>query len=161
STLSMLSDDAGLANVACRQQIDGCKTKDELRAIPAQLATTIADKLAATQRQIQAHLGDQTLRAAREIEEAALQSLRERYQLLHEVTRTTATPIRLEANVSLAVHTADLPAQFEQAVRTFDRTRIGFGVGGAAAGAAAGTLLLPGLGSAAGALVGAFATFAR
>jgi hypothetical protein len=49
----------------------------------------------------------------------------------------------------------------EQAVRSFDRGRIGFGAGGAVAGAATGTLLLPGIGTAAGALAGGLLTFAR
>jgi hypothetical protein len=46
-------------------------------------------------------------------------------------------------------------------VRSFQRSRVGFGVGGSLAGATAGTLILPGLGTAAGAIVGGLLSFAR
>jgi GTP-binding protein EngB required for normal cell division len=161
SALSVLAEHAGLARVDCRQQVAACKTKDELRARAPQLATTIADKLARACREVQTHLDEQTLRAAREVVEAGFHSLRERYDLLHEVTRTSEIPIRLEVELGPPAQKVDLPVVFEQTLRSFHLTRVGFGLGGAAAGAVAGTLFLPGIGSAAGALVGAMASFAK
>jgi hypothetical protein len=161
STLTVLTDHAGLAKVDCRQQITACKTKDELRVCAPQLATTMAEKLAFACQQAKTELAEQTLRAAREVEEAGFQALRKRYDLLHDVTRTSDIPIRLEIELSPPAPKVDLPALFDHTMRSYDRTRVGFGLGGAAAGAAAGTLFLPGLGSAAGAVVGALASFAK
>ena len=63
--------------------------------------------------------------------------------------------------VSAALPSPDVARAIENAVRSFHRTRVGFGAGGAVAGATAGTLVFPGLGTAAGALAGGLLSFAR
>jgi Dynamin family len=161
SALRVLSDNAGLARVDCRQQIAGAATKQDLGPRAPGVGAAILEKLGGACEQVEAHLDEQTDRAAHDIEATAFQSLKERYQLLHEVTRTLAVPIHLEVKLVRPSRNPDLSPIFDQAVRSFDQLRIGFGLGGAAAGAAAGTLLRPGIGSAAGALVGAFASFAK
>jgi GTP-binding protein EngB required for normal cell division len=161
SARQVLTDNARLANVDCHQRIAACATKHELRARAPELGAAILDKLSHACEQVEAHLDEQTNRAARDIEAAAFQSLRERYHLLHDVTRSSVIPIRLDAKLIRPSKDPDLAPAFDKMVRTFDQTRVGFGLGGAAAGAAAGTLILPGIGSAAGALVGACATFAK
>jgi GTP-binding protein EngB required for normal cell division len=159
--LDVMRGSAGLARVQCAQRIAACTTKEELRALAPQLTSAIVEALSRGREEVRAHLDVQADRAVRDIEVGAFQALRERYQLLHEVTRVSTSPTHVEAAIAEPGKTPDLAPAVDQAVRSFDRLRVGFGVGGAAAGAAVGTLILPGIGSAAGALFGALATFAR
>ena len=135
--------------------------QQDLLARAPDIAAAIVRKLSEACEQVDSHLDEQTNRAARDVEGAAFQSLKERYKLLHDVTRTVPAPIRLEARMVRPDRNPDLTPVFDKTVRTFNQKRIGFGLGGAAAGAAAGTSNLPGIGSAAGAILGACATFAK
>jgi hypothetical protein len=88
-------------------------------------------------------------------------TLRERYQLLHEVEPSTAASSRVDARLDGPLPSPDVARAIESAVRSFHTMRVGFGAGGAVAGATAGTLVFPGIGTAVGAVAGGFFSFAR
>jgi hypothetical protein len=100
-------------------------------------------------------------RRAQEIETNVLQALRERYYILHQITRPPDLRVVVDAPLASPNAAADLAPKLDGALRSFDRFRVGFGVGGAALGAGVGTLVLPGIGSVAGAMVGGLFAFAK
>ncbi len=161
STRDALHERIGLARVACAQQIAACKTRQELREVVPQLLEAILEGVARARHEIQRQLDTHAEREVRLIEAQAFQALRERYQLLHDVTREAVLPVHIELPIEEQADAGPLGSKVDGAVKSFERLRVGFGVGGAAAGAAVGTLILPGLGTGAGALVGALAAFAK
>jgi hypothetical protein len=156
-----LADQARLMRVECAQLVGACNTKDELRALPPQLWQAIARGLSVARQAVRTELDTQAGAALRQLEGGGIGALRERYQLLHELDPQATGPLHVEAELDGPLPSVELAPLVEQAVRSYDRFRIGFGAGGAVAGATAGTLLLPGIGTAAGAITGGLLTFAR
>src|SRR6185503_11092419 len=78
-----------------------------------------------------------------------------------EITRSTDLRVAVDAPLAPPATPPHLAPKLDDVVRSFDRFRVGFGMGGAAFGAGVGTLVLPGMGSLAGALLGGLATFAK
>jgi hypothetical protein len=156
-----LADHTGVIRVECAALVAKCNTKDDLRALPPHLWQVIAKGLSLARQAVRAELDAQAGASLRQLESSVIGALRERYQLLHELDPQAGAPLRVEAALDGPLTSVELAPLVERAVRSFDQFRIGFGAGGAVAGATAGTLLLPGLGTAAGALAGGLLTFAR
>ena len=156
-----LRQNADLVRTECRTKIAACTTKHDLSALAPGLAETTVKGLTAARDQATSHLEAEADRVAQDTERGVLQALRERYYILHQITR----PPDLRAVIDLPLAEPHAPRELapklDLAMRSFDRFRVGFGLGGAALGAGVGTLILPGLGSVAGALVGGLATFAK
>jgi hypothetical protein len=159
--LAVLREGADLVRVECAQRIAACKNKEELRAAIPELRTCMTKGLATAREGARVELERDADRAVRELETRTLQALRERYQLLHEVTRESKRPLRIDATLPDPKEPTELAARIDAAIGSFYRFRAGFGAGGAAMGAVIGTKILPGIGTAAGALVGGFFTFGR
>jgi hypothetical protein len=97
-------------------------------------------------------------RASETLQEWFLQEIHARYQVTRRIEEGDA-PV---AVVGEALDVAPLGrAPLESAVDRFERGRVGLGLGGVAAGAAVGTIIVPGIGTAIGAFVGVLAGFLR
>jgi hypothetical protein len=159
--VSVLRENTDLARVECRTKIAACKTKADLSQLAAQLAEMMTSRLALARDVVRSHFDAQADRGTQDLERNVLQALRERYYILHEVKRPADLRVVVDAPLVKPAPPAHLATHFEGIVRSFDRVRMGFGIGGAILGAALGTLILPGIGSLVGALLGGLATFAR
>jgi hypothetical protein len=94
------------------------------------------------------------------IESWALEEMQARYQLVRKLGAEVLAPLASElTRGDLALGPRSAPA--EGALDAFERQRVGYGLGGVAAGAALGTLVLPGVGTAIGAFLGVFAGFLK
>jgi hypothetical protein len=161
SAKKTLADEARLIRVECAQLVGACNTKEALRALPPQLWQAIARGLSVARQAVRADLDAQAGAALRQLEAGVIGALRERYQLLHELDPQAKGTLHVEAALDGPLPSVELAPLVEGAVRSYDRFRIGLGAGGAVAGATAGTLILPGIGTAAGAITGGLLTFAR
>jgi RNA polymerase-binding transcription factor DksA len=159
--VSVLRENTDLARVECRTKIAACKTKADLSQLAAQLAEMMTSRLALARDVVRSHFDAQADRGTQDLERNVLQALRVRYYILHEVKRPADLRVVVDAPLVKPAPPAHLATHFEGIVRSFDRVRMGFGIGGAILGAALGTLILPGIGSLVGALLGGLATFAR
>jgi GTP-binding protein EngB required for normal cell division len=157
---SALKANTDLARVACKTKIAACTTRSELRGLAPELDAVIVTALTLALDEVRSELATRGDRAVQELEKSVLQALRERYYILHEVTRSIDVGV-VDAPLGRAAPPAELAAKLDHAVASFDRVRLGFGAGGAALGAGLGTLVMPGIGSLAGALMGGLATFAK
>jgi hypothetical protein len=161
SAASVLNENAGLARAECKTKIASCATKDDLRALVPELAEMSTRTMAAAAGVVRMHLDAKADRSVRDIEQGVFQALKERYYILHQITRPADLRVGVAAELPSLAGRADLAPQLDEAMRAFDRQRWGFGIGGAVAGAGMGTLVLPGIGSLAGALVGGLLTLAK
>ena len=157
----VLKENADVVRVECKAKIAACKSKGDLRALAPELSEIVRRGMSLTGDAVKSHLDAQADRAVGDLETSAFQALRERYQLLHEIGRPADVRVLVHTQLTVPDSAGPLAAKLSDAVRSFDRSRLGFGAGGVALGAGLGTLVLPGVGSLAGALVGGLATFAR
>jgi hypothetical protein len=156
-----LREKADLVRVDCKAKIAACASKDELCALAPKLAEVMVKGMGAARDETNTYLEAEADRSAQDIEQKALQALRERYYILHQITRPPDLRVVVDTRLTGPNVSADLSPKLEESVRSFDRSRLGLGVGGAALGAGVGTLILPGIGSLAGALIGGLATFVK
>ena len=156
-----LAEQARLVRVECAQLIAARKTKDELRAVSPSLTEAISRGFSLAREIARAEMNTQAEVSLRQLESGVIVALRKRYNLLHEVDSRSGVPLNVDISLDGALPVAEFAPLVDGVVRSHDRLRVGFGTGGALAGAAAGTLALPGIGTAAGAIAGALLTFAR
>ena len=162
SAALLVRENADLARVECRTKIAACTTKADLQKLAPQLAEVLARTVTVARGCMRSHVsaqagsgsfGDREERAPGAARSATTSCIRSRDR------RTCASSI--DAPLARPNAPDDLAPKLDGAMRSFDRFRVGFGVGGALLGAGMGTLVLPGIGSLAGALVGGLATFAK
>ena len=161
SAAAAFRQNAELVRVECRTKIAACTTKDDLRALAPQLSEVMVKGLRVARDGARSYFEAEADRGVQEIERGVLQSLRERYYILHQITGPPDLRVVIDVPLAQPNGPSDLAPKLDDAMRSFDRFRVGFGVGGAAIGAGVGTLILPGIGSLAGALVGGLAMFAK
>jgi hypothetical protein len=159
--VSVLRENADLARVECRTKIAACNTKADLGELAVQLAEMMIGRFTLARDVVRSHFDAQADRGTQNLERNVLQALRERYYILHEVKRPEDLRVVVDAPLALPVPPAQLATNLRGILRSFDRGRVGFGIGGAVLGAVLGTLFLPGIGSLVGALLGGLATFAK
>jgi hypothetical protein len=160
SALKALQGAIGVVRVGCAARIEACKSRDALRAVVPQLEQLLAEGCGQMQQELSRHVAAQAEAGVRKIEANVFESLRKRYEIAHQVTRASNPSLHFEADPTSTGGAALAPG-VDRAVRTYTNLRVGLGAGGAVAGAAVGTLIMPGLGTAAGAAIGALLTFAR
>lgn len=139
--------------VACtdRSSVEAC-----VRGINGSAPARIGDLLERTTDHVARDLQNTT----EAIESWALEEMQARYQLVRRLGAECLTPLASELtreDLDLGPHSAPV----EGALDAFEKQRVGYGLGGVAAGAALGTLVLPGIGTAIGAFLGVFAGFLK
>src|SRR5262249_5251601 len=162
SARDVLRDSLALVRAHCAERIDACSRRAELKSVMPSVEQVLRDGFEKTRAEMHAHLATHAERSAVAIEQHIFEELRRRYELVHDVTRTSGVALELDAldAAALANVSTELSGVADRAVKSFVGKRVGFGLGGAAAGAAIGTAIVPILGTAIGAAVGALFTFA-
>ena len=161
SAAQVLRENAALVRTECQSKIGACASKSALYKLAPELTDVVSKGFARARDAAGVYCAVESDRRLQEIEKGVFQALRERYYILHQITRPSDAPVVARAPIALPIGPSDVAAKVEEAVRSFDRFRVGYGVGGAVLGAGLGTLVLPGLGSLAGAVMGGLATFAK
>ena len=137
------------------QQIESCTSRSELDTRIAALNETagrrIADALEQTAEIVARELYDVT----ETLEVWAFEEIRTHYRLFQRLGAEALAPIASE----LTREDLELGSMqpFEAALETFEKQRVGYGLGGVAGGALIGTLIAPGIGTAVGAVIGVLA----
>jgi hypothetical protein len=158
---SVLRENAELTRLECAAKITGCETTGDLRRLARELGAMMTRGLTSARDKARARLDEASDQSAQGLERNVLQALKERYYILHQITRPPEQRVVVDAPLVHLAPAGDLAAKLDIAIRSFDRYRLIFGVAGAVLGGAVGTLIWPGIGSLAGALVGSLATFAK
>jgi len=161
SAARVVRENADLIRTECKSKITACTTKSALQKLAPELAVVVARGIGQARDAASSHCVAEADRRLMEIEKGVFQALRERYYILHQISHPPDLPVAASARIAVPGAPSDLAPKLDDLVRSFDRFRVGYGVGGAAVGAGVGTLILPGLGSLAGALIGGLATFAK
>jgi hypothetical protein len=159
SALEHLRRGLELVRAESAQRISASSTQG-LRALVPELEQAVQRALLQVQEELFAQIDADSDRFLRGIEADVFTALRQRYTLAHDVTRASASELRIDHGPA-AVFPVELGPVVEREIRSFRNVRIGLGSAGAATGAAVGTVVMPGLGTAAGALIGALLSFAK
>jgi hypothetical protein len=157
-----LRDGFRLLERLCEQTLDAPAKKRDWVERASALATELSLGAATAHGDARLALEAGIHRGVTSIEPALFQSLRSRYQLLHEVSSTASASPRLGASTHAAPSFAGCVPEARAAVKRFTQARYALGVTGALAGAAGGITLHPWLGPlVGGALGGLTALFHR
>jgi GTP-binding protein EngB required for normal cell division len=160
SGAGVVRDGIRVLGAECAALIDDASNPKELAAIVPRVAQAIGIGLSRIRDEAREQLTKQADREVSEIEVDAYGTLRERYDLIHEVTRAPGVQLSLAAIASAPeAPSGDLAREIAEKVRAASRRRLGVGLAGAISGAALGTLIRPGWGTAAGALLGLLTNF--
>jgi GTP-binding protein EngB required for normal cell division len=160
SGASVVQDGMRVLGAECAALIDEASDPKELAAIVPRVAQALGMGLSRIREEAREQLTKQADREVSEIEVEAYGTLRERYDLIHEVTRAPGVQLSLAVIASPPeAPSGDLALEIAEKVRTVNRRRLGVGLAGAMSGAALGSLIHPGWGTAAGALLGLLTNF--
>ncbi len=141
-------------------RIQAGTSKDEVKGIIAQLGEQGQRDLGGVVNQVQSAVGRASGQAIRDLEAPLLEELSERYRIVQGM-KGSGKAVRLEGvgSSTADAHAVNIQAGVSKAVSDFEADQFTFGAGGAAAGAAIGTLFFPGIGTVVGAAIGALAGF--
>jgi len=144
------------------EAIRTCSSKDEVKATVAALGEQGQDVVASIMQSVGHGVTEWSAASIKQLEGALLEELRERYRIVQQMTGSgmTVTLGGVRPGAA-ATQVTELHANIAGAVSSFENEQIAFGAGGAIAGAAIGTIILPGIGTAIGAAVGALATLIK
>jgi len=144
-----------------KELVEGCSNRAELKELFSELGPSMVRSVNRLQIDIARRSEERMDAALRDVEREAFAALRRRYDIAPPVTRWTQVSIHMEAAVSPIDETFDFAPLVEANIRKFTTTRAGFLVGGVAAGALAGTAVVPIMGTAIGAAAGLLLPFAK
>jgi hypothetical protein len=122
-------------------------------AINESAAQRIADVLEGTAEHVARELND----ATETLETWALEEIRTHYQLVRRLGADVLAPVASELTREDLERELGGVQPVQGAMNAFEKQRVGYGLGGVAAGAVLGTLIAPGIGTAVGAVLGVLA----
>jgi hypothetical protein len=158
----VLSDCVDEVNKQWVRDIRACSDEDEVKAAWARIKRQQRKKMAWVMSQVEEAVFQLSGEAIKELEEPLLEELRERYRIVQQMTASgMAVQLGGMGATSVTTHVANLHSGVNSAVENFENEQFAFGAGGAFAGAAIGTMVFPGIGTAIGAALGALAGFFR
>jgi hypothetical protein len=143
-----------LLRAQCSQHFAKTRTREEIRAAAASSERDLSEGLARAQAEGGGELEQAIDQVVREIEVGMFARLRERYGLIHDVRRSSSSLPRLEQAIVPAASTTAMVTAVDDTVARLSRLRWMLGGGGALVAALLGTLIAPGAGTLAGAVLG-------
>ena len=137
-----------IASSTSRGELDAC-----IAAIDESAAGRIAEALEQTAELVAGELHDATER----LRAWAVQEIHAHYRLVRRLGEEALAPVASELTREDLERELLSGQPFDGAKAAFEKQRVGYGLGGVAAGAALGTLIAPGIGTAVGAVLGVLA----
>jgi tRNA U34 5-carboxymethylaminomethyl modifying GTPase MnmE/TrmE len=160
--LEVLSDCIDEVNKQWVRDIRACSDEDEVKAAWARIKRQQRKKMAWVMSKVHGAVSKGLREAIKELEEPLLKELRKRYRIVQQMTgRGRAVQLRGIGATSAAMRATTLHVGVDSAIERFVNERFAFGAGGALAGAAIGTMVFPGIGTAIGGALGALARYFR
>jgi hypothetical protein len=141
-----------VASCTARSEVDAC-----VAAINESAPARIAEKLEQTAELVASELHDVT----ETLETWAIEEIHTHYRLVRRLGAEALAPVVSELTGDDLGPELLSVRPFAGAVDAFEKGRVGYGLGGVAAGAVLGSLILPGIGTAVGAVLGVFAGFLK
>lgn len=145
----------------CEQSVAACASPGALLELAEQLSLDLPQRAAAARRDAYLELESRIDRGVAQLERGLLQAVRTRYQLLHEVRRSSSSSARLGAAPEEQPNFDALVPQMRRVVADFRKSRLALGASGSVAGLAGGALVSPWLAAAGGAVGGLLALARR
>jgi hypothetical protein len=142
----------GISSASTRAEVDA-----RIAVIGESTASRIADVLEQTAEIVARELHDVT----ESLQAWAIGEIHTHYRLMRRLGAEALAPVASELTREDLERELLAVQPFEGAMEAFEKQRVGFGLGGVAAGAALGTLIAPGIGTAVGAVLGVFAGLLR
>jgi hypothetical protein len=137
-----------ISSCTARGDVDAC-----IAAINESAAARIAEALEQTAELVARELHDVT----ETLETWAIEEIHAHYRLMRRLGAEALAPVASELTREDLESELLAVQPFEGALDAFEKGRVGFGLGGVAAGAVLGTLIAPGIGTAVGAVLGVLA----
>jgi energy-coupling factor transporter ATP-binding protein EcfA2 len=146
----------------CEQSVDACATSSALLELAEQLSLDLPQRAANARRDAYLELESSIDRGVAKLERGLLQAVRTRYQLLHELRRSSTSSPRLGAAAEEDQPNFDaLAPQMRRVIADFRKSRFALGASGSLAGLAGGALVNPWVAAGAGAIGGLLALARR
>jgi hypothetical protein len=145
----------------CEQSVDACAKPTALVELAEQLSLDLPQRAADVRRDAYLELESSIDRGVAKLERGLLQAVRTRYQLLHELRRSSSSSPRLGAAPEEQPNFDALVPKMRQTIAEFRKSRFALGASGSLAGLAGGALVNPWVAAAAGAVGGLFALARR
>jgi hypothetical protein len=145
----------------CEQSVDACASSSALLGLAEQLSLDLPQRAADARRDAYLELESSIDRSVAKLERGLLQAVRARYQLLHELRRSSSSSPRLGAAPEAQPNFDALVPQMRRVIADFRKSRFALGASGSLAGLAGGALVNPWVAAGAGALGGLLALARR
>jgi hypothetical protein len=145
----------------CEQSVAACAKPAALLELAEQLSLDLPQRAVAARREAYLELESSIDRAVAKLERGLLQAVRARYQLLHELRRSTSSSPRLGAAPGDQPNFDALVPEMRRAIADFRKSRFALGASGSLAGLAGGALVNPWVAAAAGTVGGLLALARR
>ncbi len=155
-----VDDNVLMIRAACESLIFGCVSEKELKALGPRLTEAIHVGFERAGDELSGLVSRHADAALASVEKTAYGRARKRYDLLAEITRSPGSALRIELALEPPRISNEPERRIAGVLGRLARLRLALLAGGAALGLAVGTLVMPGVGSLIGVLLGSLANFA-
>jgi hypothetical protein len=137
-------------------QIASCTGRNEVEACAKAINESAPQSIAAALERTAEHVARELQELSETLESWALAEIHTQYQLVRRIGVEALSPVASELTRDDLETELGAMRPADGALDAFERQRVGYGLGGVAAGAMLGTLIAPGIGTAVGAVIGVF-----
>jgi hypothetical protein len=155
----VVDDNVLLIRAACDTLIFGCVNQAELQALGPRLTETIHTGFERARDELSGIVSKHADQALDGVEKNAYSIARQRYDLLPAITRSPGSALRIELALDPPALSDQPDRRIAEALGFVRRLRIALLAGGATLGVIVGTIVMPGIGSVIGAVLGSLANF--
>jgi hypothetical protein len=140
-----------------RERISSGTSRSDIDACVAIIDQSAAGRIAEALEQTAEMVARESHDVTESLQAWAIDEIHTHYQLVRRLGAEALAPVASELTREDLERELLAAQPFEGAMAAFEKQRVGYGLGGVAAGAALGTLIAPGIGTAVGAILGVFA----
>jgi hypothetical protein len=140
-----------------KHQIASATSRAEIDAGIAVIDQSAAGRIAEALEQTAEIVARESHEVTERLQGWAIDEIHTHYQLVRRLGAEALAPVASELTREDLERELLAAQPFDGAKEAFEKQRVGYGLGGVAAGAALGTLIAPGIGTAVGAIIGVFA----
>jgi GTP-binding protein EngB required for normal cell division len=154
----VLSSEMAAMRERWRDAIYACSSKDEVKTKVANLSSGGRAEISQSMAQVQHAIAEKMGESMALLQAPLLLELQEKYRIAQTIAGNLAVVnVNVLSSAGARVHSTNLHSSVSGIVSAFENERMAIGAGGAMAGAALGTIIMPGVGTVIGAALGALA----
>jgi hypothetical protein len=140
-----------------QRQITTCTGRGQIEACAKAINESAQQRIADALERTAEHVAHELQELSETLESWALDEIHAQYQLVRRLGVEVLSPVASELTRDDLAEELRAVQPAKGALDAFEKQRVGYGLGGVAAGAVLGTLIAPGIGTAVGAVLGVFA----